>query len=280
MDFSTINMAALRKLPTYKLPPTYSLQSGRGNGCAEDAPGYPTYFSQSVYTQHGNCPRRGPQNVLVHENVLYVIWHSKDLTLQNHEKGVFKARMGRLWQRLPVQHERVQLWMRAKYRHHHYCYDDHSREEFGRPKTVFTTRLERDDTPLLEAERIREIMSDPNNHQAVRLIREFYPEHQPNLAWIADPGHVELGDWWETEARRPRTEEECKASQVPRFGKVFHKHDFGWCQWCGWHKEHDELAMLAGLPIGTPSWAVADKLEDEGHPKGFRARELVLSLEE
>ena len=43
IDLSTLDLDEVRKLPVYKLPPTYRLGS-YGQGCAGDAPGFPTYM--------------------------------------------------------------------------------------------------------------------------------------------------------------------------------------------------------------------------------------------
>jgi hypothetical protein len=62
-------------------------------------------------------------------------------------------------------------------------------------------------TARMRAERI----AVPENHQAVRTIREFYPEHEPNLEWIAKAPKLSQADWWETAAECP-TPETC----IPR----------------------------------------------------------------
>jgi hypothetical protein len=49
LDFSTINIDALQRLPSVTLPTTYRLQAGSGNGCFGDAPGFPTYFTRSPH---------------------------------------------------------------------------------------------------------------------------------------------------------------------------------------------------------------------------------------
>jgi hypothetical protein len=56
-DYSAINLTELQKLKTYNLPNSYRLQENYGNGCYMDPPGYPTYFTQSVYTQTIDHPR-------------------------------------------------------------------------------------------------------------------------------------------------------------------------------------------------------------------------------
>jgi hypothetical protein len=69
----------------------------------------------------------------------------------------------------------------------------------------------------------------PDNHSAVRRIREFYPEHTPDLALINEgtAGDYE-GDWWEAEVTRPSI-----ANCRPRNGIGARDHAVDWCQWCG-----------------------------------------------
>src|SRR4051812_49187147 len=112
MDFSTLNLDRLKKLPRYSLPPTYQLQQGSGNGCSGDPPGYPTYFTRSVYTRHGNHPRNGPYMVIVFEGVNYVIPTQEEKLVRN------------LWLPLSLDHPRTRLWISGTYRHHNHCYGD------------------------------------------------------------------------------------------------------------------------------------------------------------
>src|SRR6266568_3788654 len=82
VSYETIDLERLRKLRVYNLPRTYELQRGMGNGCSGDAPGFPTYFTKSVYTQHGNSPRSGAELVIQNPEtgILHVIRHTDDAT--------------------------------------------------------------------------------------------------------------------------------------------------------------------------------------------------------
>jgi len=136
IDWSTINLAALRKLPAYTLPPSYRLQEGMGNGCAGDPPGYPTYFTRSVYTRHGNSPRKGPELVICYPGEgLRVVAHSEDWEKANRKAkadgreyatwddvyALQQARLHRLWNPLPLEHPRVQAWIADRIRHFKGC---------------------------------------------------------------------------------------------------------------------------------------------------------------
>ena len=102
MDFSTLNVAKLKKLDQYKLPPSYQLQDGSGNGCAGDPPGYPTYFTRNVYTKFGNDPPHGrPSMVITFERVHYVVG--------NGDYDAQSALLHRLWSPLPIDHPRTRL---------------------------------------------------------------------------------------------------------------------------------------------------------------------------
>jgi hypothetical protein len=249
-DWTTINLSRLRALPIYKLPPTYQLQNEPGNGCAGDPPGYPTYFTRSVYNQTGNTPRNAPQYVIKDGATLRIVI-SKFAAYDEWEK-----KMRRLWVPLPIDHPRTLAWMAATYAHHKHCYYDVAglvkKPEYGRPGTViFPDNLMlggyktfRDDPRFSNEWRSREKaaidlynlelmqkvtdVAIPENHQAVQIIRRYYPEHQPNLEWI-DHAPVHPGNWWSTASVQPAPDE-CP-------GEYTMKHPTGttWCQWCGWH---------------------------------------------
>ena len=102
-----------------------------------DAPGYPTYFTKSVYTQHGNTPGRGPTLVIAHGSAIYVVPSHKDWEggREAHD-AITEARLRSLWKPLPEDHPRVQLWIRHAYQHMAHCYRDHDTFEPGRPATI------------------------------------------------------------------------------------------------------------------------------------------------
>jgi hypothetical protein len=114
ISYETIDIVRLRRLAHYNKPPTYELQSDPGNGCFLDPPGYPSYFTRSVYTQHGNNPWRGPQMVLLGRVV--------QTAREDHEK--VSARLKRLYKPLPLDHPRTRAWVQELYKHLQHCYRD------------------------------------------------------------------------------------------------------------------------------------------------------------
>jgi len=207
-DFSTINLEALAKLPRAKLAPTYRLQSRPGNGCAGDPPGFPTYFTRSVYTRHGNNPRKGAEEVISYEGVLYVTRASTDWRPGEGWDDVYaryEARMRSLYKPLPFDHPRVQAWIEATMTHMAHCYKDLDQVaepfEHGKPATIiypvpdYKLRTFRDDPRFSEDWRVKEQaaveafnasrraayarVASVDNHAGVRAIRRFYPEYTP-----------------------------------------------------------------------------------------------------
>jgi hypothetical protein len=258
MDFSTIKLDELKRLRSCTLPPTYQLQREPGNGCSGDAPGFPSYFTRSVYTQHGNNPPRGAQLVLSYNGVQYVISHHDDWKGCADWDAFYakiQRRLRRIWNALPLDHPRTQAWIRDTYRHHAHCYTDAERPENGRPGILiypvpdYKLKHFHDDPRWSEEyrqaasaevaefnrqERERaEKIAVPENHSAVRIIRSFYPEYTPDAdqGLISNPPKQVGGCWWETEATQP-TPETCR----PRSCEP-HPINGEWCQWCGWHKE-------------------------------------------
>lgn len=257
MDYSTINIDALKRLRVCTLPLTYHLQTNSGNGCAGDAPGFPSYFTRSVYTQHGNNPPRGAQTVISYEGVHYVISHHDDWKGCDWDAVYAKTqrRLRRIWNPLPLEHPRTRAWIEHTYRHHAHCYLDAERPENGRPGTLiypvpdyklkhftddvrwseeYRTAAKAEVEAFNSQERERaERIAIPENHSAVRVIRSFYPEYSPDAdLWLIDnqPDSIS-GMWWETEAERP-TPEQCRPRSVGP-----HPVNGEWCQWCGWRKE-------------------------------------------
>lgn len=141
MDWTTINLKVLHTLPAYKLPPTYFLQRSPGNCCAGDPPGYPTYFTRSIWTQSGNSPpwNRCPQQVISRAGRLYVTrgpWGKRydragkrwvgsvNLRSWDDQQDCYDRLMRRLWRPLPLEHPRTQAWIAAQLRHFRNCYHD------------------------------------------------------------------------------------------------------------------------------------------------------------
>lgn len=256
MDTSTLNLERLRKLPTYKLPPTYRLQRDPGNGCFMDPPGFPSYFTRSVYTQHGNSPRRGPETVIVIDGVNYVVAHSDDWKPGDTWAEVRDRRDKRLrslWQPLPVDHPRTRAWILSCYSYFENCY--HDANATGSDKTVifpvpsYKLRTFFDDPRFSDDWREKEqaavrqqnaeivraasLLCTLENHKAVRTVRKYYPDYEPEQTLIDHPPTDRGGNWWETEAEQP-TPETCKPRSCGP-----HPVNGSWCQWCGWHAEKE-----------------------------------------
>lgn len=256
---STINQEQLEKLTPYEKPPTDQLQQKSGNGCFLDPPGFPSYYTQSVYTQYGNSPRKGVEMVIFGR----ALYHSSDWDGvkdwdQLHENR--QRRLKRLWVPLPPHHPRTKAWMGALFQHFRHCYKSATELEYNKPKTVvypvpsYELKTYRDDPRFsdeyrnaaraeveqynhdLTARRKAEATID--NHLAVITIRRYYPDYMPSpeteaalLAGQIPDGYTERGNWWETEDQKP-TPETCRPRSVgvhPINGK--------WCQWCGWQAE-------------------------------------------
>lgn len=254
IDYSTLDQTALAKLEKYVARPTWHVDKHLGSGCYGDPPGFPSYFLQSVYTQYGNPPRtRGgmaPQELICGRVVFREnsAWNGKE------------ARLRRLYKPLPEEHARVQAWEQAKYAHHARCYFHPTEMEGDRRKVViwglgdFTVKTFKDDPRFSdewrqaekasieahnsEIKRLWDEIAVPDNHSAVVLIREWYPEHTARLDWILDPP-ANPGNWWERWAERP-TPMEC-----PGDVSVGLKHTAKWCQFCGWTAK-ERLEYLRG----------------------------------
>ena len=253
MDYSTLNLDAVKSLSTLDYHSKgWHLSDSPGMGCAGNPPGYPSYFLHAVYDRLGYTPRTAPDCVIDLPGDDYPFPF-----VVHHEKSgeELKDTLRRLWNPLPLDHERTRLWIFSTYKHHQHCYRDEERPEFGRPGTLiypvpdYNLKRYHEDPRFSEEYRtaaMAEIeafnkqerdrakrIATPDNHQAVVIIRRFYPEYQPELELIDNPPAQHVGQWWETEATRP-TAETCARSQ--RWGK---KHTFNgtWCQWCGRHAE-------------------------------------------
>lgn len=218
LDFSTINLEKLKKLPVHSIPTSYYYGDGIGSGCFLDAPGYPSYFLKGVYTSHGNSPHKGAQTVIQFENVSYVVETADGWYVKSGRTGDRDISLRYLWKPLPIDSLHVQLWMRYTYTYLHSCY----RVVEG-DKTI--------DTPLKWPEK-RPVgwfteNQIPENHRAYLHIKEFYSEHTPNLAYIKEYPKGHTPDWWEREAEWP-------VKCIPGGGR-YHPFNTTWCQWCGWN---------------------------------------------
>jgi hypothetical protein len=261
-DLSTLNLPAVRKLPVYELPPGYHLQTDPGNGCFLDPPGFPTYFTRSLYNKRGDSPERGPQQVITLDGTHYVTQSATDWHGGSWEdsRQRYDDRMMRLWIALPVEHVRVQAWMVAVHHHLRHCYIDDAQTaepfEYGRPATVifpvpnYKLRAFRDDPRFSEEWRTSERaaidahnasvreryaqVATVDNHSAVRLIRRFYAGYQPDFERAEAAPRP--GDWWERHASRP-----AASACVPPGWFGAHR-PTGWCQFCGHDSKEEEAA--------------------------------------
>lgn len=255
----TINTKALARLAPVKLPPTYHIDRSIGSGCYGDPPGFPSYYIQHIYTQHGNPPRRGAEAAIFGR----VLYSSKDYDLPNADERRAKRLRG-LWSPLPIDHPRTRAWMASRFQHLHTCYLHPTELENGRRKLVIYpvpsyelqtfhdvprfndeyraagVREANEFNSMVRAE--RQAIATLDNHAAVIAIREFYPDWTPT-AFEANEilaGEVpanypqERGNWWETATERPAPEN-CP-------GQYSMKHPTGgsWCQWCGWKASEAE----------------------------------------
>ena len=216
LDWSTINLKHLAALPVYKKPPTYHISPHLGSACAGNPPGHPSYFVRSVYTQHGNSPRRGAQTVIVHPTLgARVVWSSVDddryyaqARRENIEdawrftQSKYNERLNRLWIPLPLDNPRVKLWMADRFRQSHRCYVDPSNgdkmrhisslivwpvPDYKLQHSTIDLRWREDVIAAYKAadeaanaaivEQARQFVK-PSNHAAVRAIREWYPEYK------------------------------------------------------------------------------------------------------
>lgn len=250
-DFSTLNEDELSKLPVYKVPPSYTVDTHMGNGCAFDPPGYPTYFTQSVYTRFGNTPNRGATLLLRGHAVDVAEWKEGDTW------ELRTARQDRLMRRLyvplPYEHPRVEAWERDLYTHLAHCYTDTEgvfEPEYGRPALViyptpyYKLRRFHDDPRFSDEWRTKEraaieqanreieakhaAVAKPEKHAAVRRIRQMYPDAPIRMDWIAEPP-ARWGNWYERYAERP-TPQNCPGDRSVRLPHI----DGRWCQFCGY----------------------------------------------
>lgn len=269
IDTSTLNFEEIRKLPTCELSPSRTL-GPYGSGCHLDAPGFPSYMVQPIYTRRGDTPqnKNAPTMVLAVEDTLRVLQRNTFEGSWDAMHAAYQKILHRIWKPLPMEHERVQMWMANVYRHFHHCYQDMERPDYNRPGTLiypipsYKKELPRtfhasanasdEEMTLLklamqaEMDRVRSLndleesrakrIATPENHQAVLAIREFYPDYQPNLEWIANPPKsMGQEDWWETAATQPEPSE-CIHRNALRGSRVpwTHPTEPGkHCLWCG-----------------------------------------------
>ena len=260
IDTSTLNLKKVKSLPKYANTKGYKLGS-YGSGCYLDAPGFPSYMIQALYTRNGNTPDGAPEQVLELDGVLYVVEPAHGVTQESHEKPLH-----RLYKPLPIDHIRVQMWMANVYRYFHNCYRDKEAQDKmmvfplpnykletptpfsikpGAPEAELSKIQAKIDAELARCKAVNEArllhaeqVAIPENHLAVITIRKFYPDYEPNLNWIDCPlKSTGQEDWWETSAQRPEAEE-CMHRNALDSGSfsatwVHPKAPGKHCLWCG-----------------------------------------------
>lgn len=192
-DWSTINVKVVRALPAYKLPPTYSLSKHYGSACFLDAPGYPSYFVQHVYTQYGNTPSNSATMIMraMGSSHLHVVEHAHSQRnfdtwddLKAWQEGLYRH----MWKPLPLAHERVHMWIKYCYAYFRDCYIPPSGS------------LAANDI-VIRREGNWEYCT-PERAKAPIYIRSFYPEYQVDQMLLEDaPLWGTIPDWWGRYAR-------------------------------------------------------------------------------
>jgi hypothetical protein len=229
MDFSTIDIEKLTSLPQWIPVNGTTIQKEPGNGCSGNPPGHPTYFTRNIYNFLGNN-LQDQKMVIYYCDKYYIVG-----------KKVLHA----LWKPLPLDHERTKLWISCTYKHYKNCYNKFNGDIIIFPVPYYKLKKYNYDERWKEefikhhCKEIDEFNNNiikenekvaiPENHSAVRFIRKFYPEYQPDLELIKNPPENNIGLWWETIASQP-LEKECAATQRWGFKHPFNK---TWCQWCG-----------------------------------------------
>lgn len=251
IDYSTLNLEELRKLPRYTSNAKYSPSTTMGSGCFLDPPGYPTYFIRHLYDRHGNSPHRGPEAVIIVPNEgSFVVRDAENFSFEDYKAGLRK-----LYTPLPIDHPRVRAWIGHAYSHLRSCYYDPDgkvtkpgeNRMFIYPVPSYKLRHFIDDHRFSDAWRETEKAAveafnsevkknaaehaTPENHEAVRLIRKFYPDYVPELKFIKNPSPY-AGDWHEVHTRKP-TIEECR-TDTSRRNTISLVHGEERCQFCGY----------------------------------------------
>lgn len=247
-DMSTINEGKLELLPMYFVPSSHHLQQDPGNCCFLDPPGYPSYFTKSIYNSQGNEPSIGATKVLSRRIVESRDDWGEDLTW-NEVSAKRSELLKSLWIPLSIDHPRTKEWIREAYSHLRNCYHDEGSSRSDKtliypvPSYMLESFVddrrfsdewriqERATIDLMNAETIANAMkvATLENHKAVRHIREFYPEYQPDVELVNNPPKYTT-TWWERYSECP-TPENCPGGM----GKK-HPLNGSWCQVCGWHE--------------------------------------------
>lgn len=208
-DYTTIDLAKLRKLPMYRVPNGNNLSEHYGSACFMDPPGYPSYFIQNVYNSRGDTPRNGPDRVIVDPEDEYRTYVVDNIDLRA------------LWVPLPYEapvsafsgegsNARLYAWIREAYWYFKGGYENPLSDQ---PKNVQNLEywppnkgdlkhkfgLETDAEQTLFIRKNWPAWATPENYRPVTFIREFYPQHQPINFWMWPHSVSERTetDWWQ-----------------------------------------------------------------------------------
>lgn len=200
MDYSTINLEKLHKLPLYKMPAGIHLQENPGNGCFMDPPGYPTYFTQSVYNAHGNELRNGPYTVLADPGGKLFVVDGKELSalwlplpyvdLDTLEGEKIEQHGGKFFvgEQNVTSVIRLAIWMQDVYWYFGGMYVN--------PELPENTHVEKlVSWNASKGEQYRPSFATVENYRPVTYIREFYQEHQPVQEWIEQKPGPAKNEW-------------------------------------------------------------------------------------
>lgn len=223
-----------------------------GQGCFMCPPSHPDHFQHLEY-RDGGSGSVSLSSVIEDEDGYYSE-HLEEHLLENIKRILAD------WEakKPAIDNPRTLAWMAHVYAHLKHCYKDDKAEaepfEYGRPATLifpvpsYKLRHFHDDKRFSQEWRTQEIeqvnraneeihakyakVCTPDNHAAVRFIREYYPEHTPRLDWIAQ-APKNPGTWYETLDAPPKPED------CPGDVKIRMKHPVNgsWCQFCGYEEE-------------------------------------------
>lgn len=256
IDRTTINWEYLknRHFPIWHdvaSGPSLEMVDGLGSACFLDAPGYPSHFIFTRWDRTGNIERA---RLLIDAN-------GQGYDVKGpHENETLRA----AWLPLPLDSERVQIWIEHVYQHFAHCYNDPAvTEERARQQMIqwpvpyynlpvhprrknygYTGRYDKiefedlgeDVQAEIMAEYVEKVMSvkghawdvaqDLGNHAAVQWIRKFYPSYEPDIAMVVRPPSLFQEDWIYHFDHRP-TDDECPGHLGVYHGK------FDNCRMCG-----------------------------------------------
>lgn len=202
----------------YIVPPSYHL-GPPGCGCFLEPPDHPSYFVQPIYTRHGTSP---PRN----QPAYYLGGRGYRSAFEVDAEFV----------PMPYDNPRVKAWEATLYAYFKNCYTVNG-------KRVVVTTSEKN--LLLDPNTWTRKPQAPENHDAYRNVKRYYPEAEPVESFILNPprwGDGGPGGWWETENEQP-SPQTCK----PRNGT--HPMNGSWCQWCGWYSKEKASCMTANAGI-------------------------------